>query len=114
MSPASRRLPPDTVIEPFDTRSPVMFRVPLPLTASAVPLAPPQPAWFSVATAGVYSWVFTLPGEVAAGGGLGPLVRIRADCRARVRLAPNGNWLPRAPSAFPTWRRAVPSRDRPV
>src|SRR5260370_39169713 len=109
MSPASRRLPPDTVIEPFDTRSPVMFRVPLPLTASAVPLAPPQPAWFSVATAGVYSWLFTLPVEVAARVGLVPLVRMRANCRSRVRLAPVLNWLPRAPSAFTTRVTDVPS-----
>src|SRR5260370_7913870 len=108
MSPASRRLPPDTVIEPFDTRSPVMFRVPLPLTASAVPLAPPQPAWFSVATAGVYSWLFTLPVEVAARGGLVPVVRMRANCRARVRLAPIVNLLPRAPTAFPPPVRPLP------
>src|SRR5260370_42587516 len=111
MSPASRRLPPDTVIEPFDTRSPVMFRVPLPLTASAVPLAPPQPAWFSVATAGVYSWLFTLPGEVAAGVGLLPLVRMRAHCTSGVRLAPSLKWLPCAPRALPPSVVAGPCAD---
>src|SRR5260370_36663595 len=109
MSPASRRLPPDTVIEPFDTRSPVMFRVPLPLTASAVPLAPPQPAWFSVATAGVYSWLFTLPVEVAARVGLVPVVGGRANCRAGLRRAPLLDGRPRGPRPSPPRCRSRPA-----
>src|ERR1700676_359826 len=103
MSPATVTEPPATAIWPFETTSPPIERLPLPLTVMAAPDAPPQPAWLSAAMVGAYSRLLTLPPEDPVMMGLIPLVRIRPNCRGSGRVAVILNWLPRGPRADTTW-----------
>src|SRR5713226_9438418 len=108
MSPATTRLAPETVMAPLDTTSPFTLRVPEPLIDSAVPPAPPHPAWLRAARAGVNRRLLTPPDAVLLSVGFDPLVRILANCSWRELVAVRVNRLPCAPRAETTWVSTVP------
>src|SRR5207245_4341880 len=114
MSPATRRPATDSVIIPLDTTSPVTDSVPVPLREIALPPAPPQPAWSSAATVGVYRRLLTPPEDELFRVGLAPFVRIFANCSWSDRVAVILNWLPCAPRADTTCVSVVPSPNEHV
>src|SRR5579859_424518 len=110
MSPATCTLPPPVMeTDPFDTRSPTTARVPPPLTTTALPVAPPQPAWLSAVRVGAYRRLLTLPVADDPIVGMAPLVRMRANCSGNARDAAMANRLPPGPIELTACVSTVPS-----
>ena len=100
---------PATEIDPLDTMSPKMLRVPPEAVVIALPGIPPHPAWLRAATVGVYSRLLTPEEAVAASCGEVPPVRMRANWSTSARAPLIVNWTPAGPRAATTWVSTVPS-----
>src|ERR1051325_2652040 len=109
MSPATMTAPAVTARVPLAPTSPVMFSVPLPLTVTASPPAPPQPAPLRAATVGLDRRLLTLPGDAAALVWLVRLVSPRPKGSDGARVAVRSNRLPGGPSLRATLMSLVPS-----
>src|ERR1700674_1267648 len=111
MSPATLSAPDVTEIPPAETRSPMTVSLPPPLMVTALPAAPPQPAWSSAVMAAAYRRLPTEPVALPAMVGRAPLVRMAANWSWSGRVALSANSAPCGPSEETTWVRIVPSEN---